>query len=399
VGVLTATIKFKVSPEEPLLNLIEKYIQALRLSLNWIINHKETRLSKVHRALYRELREKYSFPARIAVDCYREAISIAKSWFKNPNRGRKPIIKAKRMWLTYRQSYTINLEKMVVKITSLGEIKLIGYPSNIEEYSDWSIREARLIVRNNGVFLHVSVKKNTNEPTPSLNAIAVDINEREIVYGFPSKIARDKTRVEDCIKIKKHINHLQEKYSFSKYKAWLRPKLLKRIKALYKRIRNITEDYAKKQAKKIIDYAIKNDKDTIILEDLNKLNNNSKRLKKPWRERLTYMTYRKLQFWIEWQAKKKGIAIIKINPKGTSTTCPYCGQKMRQIAHRKYMCSHCGFKEDRDVIAVFNLICKMEVALTHPTAPPMKHVTPNKGGELVRNNRRMRVNRGFHLPW
>ena len=382
MGVLTATLKFKVSPEEPLLNLVERYVQALRYSLNWIIDHKEVRLSRVHRALYRDLKTKYNLPSRIAIDCYREAISIAKSWFKNPNRGRRPIIKTKRTWLAPKQSYSIHLEKMTVKISSIGEIKLIGYQSNIEDYSDWSIREARLTVKSNGVFLHVSVKKNIKEPIPSSNAIAVDINEREVVYGFPSKIVRDKTRVEDCIRIKKYINHLQRKYSSPKYKAWLRPGILRRIKALYSRIRNITEDFAKQQAKKIINYAVENGKDTIVLEDLNKLNSNSRKLRKPWRERLTYTTYRKLQFWIEWQAKKKGLAIIKVDPKGTSTICPYCRQKMKKTAHRKYKCSNCSFEEDRDVIAVLNLIRKMGVPLPHPTAPPMKDVNPNKGGEL-----------------
>jgi len=45
---------------------------------------------------------------KIAQDCYREAIAIAKSWLNNPNRGNMPRAKALRVWLTHKYSYRVN---------------------------------------------------------------------------------------------------------------------------------------------------------------------------------------------------------------------------------------------------------------------------------------------------
>ena len=386
MGELTATLKFRVSPEPSLLSLVDRYVDALRYSVNWIIDHRELRLSRVHRALYNVLRERYGLPSRIAVDCYREAIAVAKSWFRNPRRGRRLVIRRKRMWLTPNLSYRLDLANMTVYVTGAGNVKIVGYPSNMGEYLNWSIREARLVVRENGVFLHVVVKNHVEDPTPSMRAIAVDVNEHEVVYGYHNVIARDRTRVEDCIRIKKHTERLQRKYSFGEYRAWMARKgILRRIKRLGVKIRSITNDFARREAKKIVDFAIAHGKDTILVEDLRNLNHNSRKLRKPWRERLVYTTYRKFLWWIEWEARKHGLALVKVDPRGTSTTCPYCHAKMVSTGYRRLRCPRCRFEADRDTIAVLNLISKhvsrMGGSLTTPTAPQMKDVAPNRCGE------------------
>ncbi len=386
MGELTATLKFRVSPEPSLLSLVSRYVNALRYAVGWVIGSGEVRIGKVHKALYSRLKEEYGLPSRVAIDCYREAVAVAKSWLRNPRRGRRPVIRTKRMWLTPRQSYRLDLSKMEVYITGVGKLKITGYPSNIVEYLDWDVREARLVIRENGVFLHVVVKKYVEDVKPSTRAIAVDVNEHEVVYGFHGRVVRDRTRVEDCIRIKKHIERLQRKYSFGRYRAWLtRRGILRRVKELGRRIRNITDDFVRKEARRIVDFALTYGMDTIVVEDLRNLIRNSRKLRRPWRERLIYVTYRKLLWWIEWEAKKCGLAVVRVNPRGTSTTCPYCSTRMINVGYRKFKCPKCGFRADRDTTAVLNLISRylsrMGVALTHPTAPQMKDVTPNRCGE------------------
>ncbi len=151
------------------------------------------------------------------------------------------------------------------------------------------------------------------------------------------------------------------------------------------RIRNITEDFTKREAKRIVDFAIAHNVNTIIVEDLRNLSTNSRRLKKSWRERLIYMVYRKLLWWIEWEARKHSLAVVRIDPRYTSTTCPYCHVKMIKTGYRRYRCPRCGFEADRDTIAVLNLInrykSQMGTSLTSPTALQMKDVSPNRCGE------------------
>jgi hypothetical protein len=70
-----------------------------------VIENKVLSLRKVHKLLYNVLKEGYDLPSKVAVDCYREAIAIAKSWLSNSNRGRVPRARTPRLWLTNICSY------------------------------------------------------------------------------------------------------------------------------------------------------------------------------------------------------------------------------------------------------------------------------------------------------
>jgi len=74
----------KVSPEpeqqQAILDLMRRYRDALNYSIRAVIANKALSLNRAHRLLYEDLKERYGLPARVAQDCYREAIAIAKSW-------------------------------------------------------------------------------------------------------------------------------------------------------------------------------------------------------------------------------------------------------------------------------------------------------------------------------
>ena len=62
-GVLTLSIKMKVSPEpdsSQLLDLMKRYRDALNYSIRAIIEKEALSLSKVHKLLYNDLKEKYN---------------------------------------------------------------------------------------------------------------------------------------------------------------------------------------------------------------------------------------------------------------------------------------------------------------------------------------------------
>jgi len=60
--------------------------------------------------------------------------------------------------------------------------------------------------------------------------------------------------------------------------------------------------------------------------------------------------------------------------------------------YRVMKCPQCGFKADRDAIAVLNIEKKASSkyggSLTTPTAPQMTDVNPNRCGELMNHPRR-----------
>jgi len=87
-------------------------------------------------------------------------------------------------------------------------------------------------------------------------------------------------------------------------------------------------------------------------------------LRKDYRLKLYLMQYKRIQWWIEWQAKKYGLKVIKVNPAYSSTTCPKCGAKMKENGYRTLKCPNCGFEEHRDYVAVMNLYGRGSLTLS-----------------------------------
>jgi len=111
--------------EEELVGLLKRYRDALNHSVEKIVEEKAASLSQAHALLYRELKEVFHLPSRIAMDCYREALSIAKSWLSNPNKGTMPKAKTLRLWLTPSLSYGI--KGSYVEVLGGYRLRIVGW--------------------------------------------------------------------------------------------------------------------------------------------------------------------------------------------------------------------------------------------------------------------------------
>jgi hypothetical protein len=87
-GLLTISIGTMVSPEPEAVELLRRYNLALNYAINKILSLDLRSIGRVHNALYRELREWFGLPSRVAIDCYRDALANANAWRNNPRRGR-----------------------------------------------------------------------------------------------------------------------------------------------------------------------------------------------------------------------------------------------------------------------------------------------------------------------
>jgi len=63
---------------------------------------------------------------------------------------------------------------MIVRIASVGELSILGYPRNLKEYI-WMMRESRLVIKGGRAFLKVVFEKGEESVEPR-SSIAVDIN-------------------------------------------------------------------------------------------------------------------------------------------------------------------------------------------------------------------------------
>jgi len=378
VKAIRATVSMKIAPSEPLLALVNNYVKALRFVLFWLKENvpnpnKKGVLGRVHEGLYEELREEYNLPSKVAEDCYRDALSIYKGWFNNPKKGRFPRVYKPTVWLTPKASYNVDFDKKSVRIASVGELPILGYPRNLKEYMSWRMKESRLVIRDGKAFLKVVFEKPLDSVEPK-ESIAVDINMAEIVAGSDDKhYVRIPTRLEEVHHWKSLAENLQRKYP----RRWRENKrILHRIHTFHLKARRIAEDYARKVGKWVVEVAERMMGANVIkLESLKNLIKNVDKLPKEFRDKLYLMQYHRLQYWICWQAKKHGMIVEFVNPRYSSVSCPKCGRKMVEVSHRWFKCN-CGYENDRDVIAITNL--NGRGSLTLSTAPQMRDVNPNQ---------------------
>ena len=371
---LTGVVEMTVR-SEPLAQLIRNYTNALRFVVHEILRDPnkygrwryvkrskrikwEHDLRRIHHSFYEVLKCRFSLPPKFAIACQKEAVAIVKSDLNNENNRGKCIIKNYRARVDY-QAYKIEVRdgKCYLKLRNFGEIEVTGFSRKwFTKFKDWRLGDLIMKLENGLVKLFVTFKKTVKVAEPSENAVAVDLNFEEVVMGNHEFEARFRTPLRKIMHLKKnHIEKTQRKYNRQwKYVKGIR----KAISRWWRRISNFTEDFVKQVSRRIVKIAKRFGYDTIVLEDLNGLRDEQVKLRKSWRERFTFFTYRKLQSWIEWQAKKEGLSVIYVNPSNTSKTCPKCRSLNTEFRERILICKDCGFTMNRDSVAVINLVNK-----------------------------------------
>jgi putative transposase len=204
-GALTLAIKMRVSPEpdseQELTNLMRRYREALNYAIRVVIENRALSLSKAHRLLYDTLKERYGLPSRIAIDCYREAIAIAKSWLNNPSRGSMPRAMAPRIWLT--NSYSYRVRGGYVELMGGYKLRITGWDKRYDAYPSG---DAILLFRDGKFTLGVSKRVPKPAKYVARSVLAVDVNEKHIVVGNSQHEHRFETAVERA----QHYNQLAE---------------------------------------------------------------------------------------------------------------------------------------------------------------------------------------------
>ncbi|MCC6047475.1 MAG: zinc ribbon domain-containing protein [Desulfurococcaceae archaeon] len=119
-------------------------------------------------------------------------------------------------------------------------------------------------------------------------------------------------------------------------------------------------------------------------EDLTGLVESLRELPREHRVSLPILSYRRLEFWVDWQAEKSGVPLVVVDPSGTSSTCPRCGFKLVESGYRRLRCPRCGFEGDRDTVAVMSIerVALIQWGVSdHPDCPADDRRILNRCGE------------------
>jgi len=354
---LTASFKLDESLTESLESLFSTYGEIVNYLLDYAWAKGITSFKRLRMEKYNELRMKYpSLPSHYIYTACQMACSIYKSFRKLKRKGvaktEKPFFK-KQVVMLDDHLFSIDFENWQVSIaTESGRIKLkLFHGTYHEKFKEMKVGQAWLVKRE-GFYLKVVFSRTVELVEQNGKAVAVDVNENNVAFGDEKHIKIIKTGE----RVIRTAYFLKRRRLQSKPRLNEKPLLAKYIGRERRRVECIYH----KLANQIIAYAKEESASAIILEDLKNIRKKN-RGSKAINGRLNRWSFRKLQKIIEYKAKLAELNVVYVDARETSSLCPTCGGKLSPNGYRQMKCRKCNLEQDRDVMAVKNLLRRYQM--------------------------------------
>lgn len=205
------------------------------------------------------------------------------------------------------------------------------------------IKQAQVLKRASGWFVILSLQADVNVPNvvPHGNALGIDLGLLSFLATSDGELV---ARPRFFVDLQRKLKLLQQRV-FRKFigsNNWR--KAVQKVSRLHEHIHNTRKNFHFQLAHKLCDSA-----GMIFAENLN--------LKAMSRGMLCKHTldagFGQFLSILEWVCWKRGVFFAKVDPNGTSQTCPNCltitGKK--DLSQRVHSCPECGYQTDRDVAA------------------------------------------------
>ena len=315
------------------------YRNAVQLVVNelWGLN---TRLSrrKLHKMFYEKLRM-LGFRAHHVKQIYTYSQSIVVS--AESNSGKKPVLKRLAARVD-KYDYRLDLDTMtlVLELHNNYEVrlKLLEPGKRVEKYRGWSNYEIVVRYASGGFWISVYFRRAVKPAKPK-TVMAIDLNFGNLtlaVFTMSGRLVMLKRFTTPLRKILTHriwIERIQRRYP----RSWRFIKGVERVIEKHGgRIKNISWGYSHRIGDLITDLALRYSS-IVVLEDLDKLRNSTKKSKK-FNKKLALWFYHRVQFCIDYEARERGLKVVKVSPRGTSSKCPRCGSRLVNNGYRTLRC-------------------------------------------------------------
>lgn len=208
----------------------------------------------------------------------------------------------------------------------------------------FKVKQVRIVskVRHTQWYAVVTIESDISIPDAPVHgrAIGIDLGlERFLTVSDGSAEERPKFFKSMQGKLKSLQRRAAKKQKGSKN----REKALTKVARMHNRINNRRKDFHLKTAHKLCDQA-----QTIFAEDLNVKGLTRGMLRKDCVD----AAFGQFLSLLEWTCFKRGVFFLKVNPNGTSQTCPSClATVSKDLGVREHHCPECGYRVHRDQAA------------------------------------------------
>jgi len=211
---------------------------------------------------------------------------------------------------------------------------------------DCSLREAKLIKRKKAWFIHLTIKREVDEPAINPDRLlAVDLGERYLAVVCGDNGIHPQFLGREVRGIRRHY-------------AWLRKRLgerrlLNTVKKVGHTEKRKVNDACHKISRQIVDEA-KETGSTIVLGDLKGIRSRAKGRR--MNRIVSNMPYYKLTQFIKYKAAWDSIAVLIIPEAYTSKACHRCGCLGSRPCQGLFLCHSCGLRYPADLNGSRNIL-------------------------------------------
>jgi putative transposase len=205
----------------------------------------------------------------------------------------------------------------------------------------FSVKQVRVLSKARGTQWYVIVSIQSDVSVPDIpvhgRAIGIDLGlERFVTVSDGSFFERPKFLKSQHRKLKL----LQRRVARKQKRSANWEKAQTKVARLHHHVADKRKDFHLKTAHKLCDQA-----ETIFAEDLNTVGLNRGMLRKDCVD-ASFGAFLDLLKWVCW---KRGVFFMRVNPNGTSQTCPHCQATVaKPLSEREHICPECGYRTHRD---------------------------------------------------
>ncbi len=206
----------------------------------------------------------------------------------------------------------------------------------------FAVKQARVLRKADKWEVVLTIESDVSIPDaqPHGDAIGIDLGlEKFLTTSDKEFIARPRFLTSLC----RELELLQRKYARTKKGSKNREKARIKVAKFHNHIANVRKDWQFKLANHL---CTKKGVGMVFVEELN-LKAMSRGMLRKHTLDAAFGQFLNL---LEWVAKKHQVYFLRVNPDGTSQTCPKCGTHTgkKQLSERVHRCGECGYETDRD---------------------------------------------------
>lgn len=348
------TVKIRLDQSSELVETVRLFNLACQYVLDYGFEAEDYNKTRLNRATYHDIREKYpTMPSALVQTARDQASDMLKRSKMEAKKDKrcdtffkyKPVKKElsgvrydKRTMKVFLESGYCNLS------TIFGRLQYrFHLPEYYHQYIDWRIKNGQLVMSGNDCWLHIQVEADNPEPINDDSRLGVDLGINNIAVCSDNSFYNSK-------------HHKKVKGRYQHLKRELQSKGTRSAKRKLKKIRERERRFVKDMNHCLSKELVRKPYGVIAMEDLTGIRNRKRSRSKRFNKALGSWSFHELQKFAEYKAEALGKEVIYVKPQYTSQSCSKCGHMDKENRNgHVFQCLSCGFELNADLNASRNI--------------------------------------------